>query len=879
MYLPVPLLLYGPSGCVGQCCIDVGVPTAPQGREELMPQAIAREGRVGVAGVLAPRDSPRTKVAQHLASRHVDHRSHQPSLQRRPDPAQPAATGTAEQAKEHGLGLIGSGMSRGDRGTCACGDELAEEPIPAMASGRLDVAIAQRGDTSHVLGSNNALAAELLGRGSNKSLVRVGLATAKLVVQVNRAELAAGKQLSQRVQEGDGVRAAGHGDPDPPGSFEQAVPVNPLGDFRQHIPNVYGTRFPFAGSGQARSRRRCASPVVSLAFPPYALRGMALVAILALLLAPASAAKDLEACGSVPVYDPCEIRVEVPGTELSSHSNPYASVTLRAEFRSPKGGRTKVMPAFWNGGNQFTLRFSPDFEGRWDYRLISNIESLDKRTGSFQAVEARTPGFIQVFNSRYFKYPLTNTPHFWLGTTMLAAGNASWESFKAFADKRSEQGFTHMRVSVLGPPGNAKRAFEAPEAPWIEYFAELDRRIAYLHGLGFVTDLVLANSGGELESLFPRIRQRDRYVRYVCARYSAFSVTWQGLLEWESHASGSKLLKQLAASLDKHDPYSHPKSTGATVSSAPLAHEGWQDYFIQNRVDPALASIEFEMQRAPFVNTGVGLGASPDAARRQAWTAASRGHYVTLSEASADPESELAAQMERLVQFFSQSRYFDLQPHYRVVGGAALALQRVPRWAEEAIGIEYIVYAEQPGLIELVMPKHEYSVSWYDPSDGSWHDQKKKFKGDRYRSRTPSDDRDWVLYLRREGKKKGYNKSFILESKTPRFREVEHLQAELPFDIQLPSANEIRVGQEHDFNATLRKNTIAAKRMVWLWTGEVAGAGRGTRVLGTTQSGRFTVPAELVGSYPATLSVRLVGLDGAGRLFEAFRPYSLLPPE
>lgn len=606
---------------------------------------------------------------------------------------------------------------------------------------------------------------------------------------------------------------------------------------------------------------------------------MRLVLALLLLVTVASPARDFDACESVPVYEPCEIRVELSAEDAARHPSPSSSVTLRAEFRSPKGGRTKVMPAFWDGGNRFVLRFSPDFEGRWDFRLISSIEAIDKQTGSFEAVAARTPGFIEVFNIRYFKYPLSNSPHYWMGASMLGLGTVPWETFQAVADARADQGFTHMRASVLGGPDTAPQVFKTPDEPSIDYFRALDERVAYLHSLGLVTDLVLANSGEELERLFPRLRQRDRYVRYVCARYAAYSVTWQGLLEWESYESASKILAQLANSLEKHDPYSHPKSTGATVSSAPLAEDKWQDYLTQNRVDAALASIEYETQRAPFVNTGIGLGANADATRRQAWNAAIRGQYVTFGGDESDPEAEGARQLALLNQFFAQSRYFDLQPHYRVVGGAALALQRLDRWGEKAIGIEYIVYAEQPGLIELVMPKHEYSVSWYNPADGTWLDQKKKFKGDRYRSRTPDDKRDWVLYLRREGKKQGYNKSFFLESKAPRLREVEHVPSELPFEIQLPSESGLQAGREHDFNATLRKNTIAAKRMLWLWTGEVAGAGRGARVLGTAQSGRFAVPSELTASYPATLSVRLIGLDGAGRLFEAFRPYALSAPD
>ena len=609
------------------------------------------------------------------------------------------------------------------------------------------------------------------------------------------------------------------------------------------------------------------------------MRYVRLLVPLAFALTAFTPAEAFQACESVPVYDPCEIRIEIPAEEAAQHSNPYSSVTLRAEFRSPKGGRTKVMPAFWDGGRQFTIRFSPDYEGRWDFRIISNIQSLDKRTGSFQAEPAKTPGFIEVFNKRYFKYPLTNSPHYWLGDTVLGLGTVPWEAFRRAADRRAEQKFTHIRASVLGSPDRASQVFKEPDKPWIEYFRELDTRVAYLHGLGLVTDLVLGNSGEEVERLFPRVRERDRYIQYVCARYAAYSVTWQMLLEWESHDDGARIASQLARSLDKYDPYSHPKSTGATVTSAPLAEDRWQDYIIQNRVDPALASIEYETHPAPFVNTGVGAGASAAGARRQAWTAATRGHYITLAETGAVADSPIAEQIAILERFFAQSRYFDLQPHYRVVGGSALALQRVPYRAEKPIGIEYIVYAEQPGLIELIMPRHEYSVSWYNPADGSWLDQKKKFKGDRFRSRTPDDQRDWVLYVRREGKKQDYNKSFILESKTPRIRDVEHSQSELPFEIQFPDGNEIQAGREHEFNTTLTKNTIAAKRMLWLWTGEVAGSGRRSRILGTTQSGRFGVPGELAASYPATLSVRITGIDGAGRLFEAFRPYTLTAPE
>ncbi len=621
------------------------------------------------------------------------------------------------------------------------------------------------------------------------------------------------------------------------------------------------------------------------------MKAMSLRLILALGLA-AAAGQGIEVCPPVPVYEPCEIAFEMTAAEAAEHPNPYASVTLRAEFRSPKGGRTKVMQGFWDGGRTFRLRFAPDFAGRWDFRIISNLESVAKKTGSFDAAPQRNPGFIEVFNTRYFKHANSLTPHYWLGDTMLGFGLVPWETFRKIVDARVEQKFTHMRGLALGPAGNAANAFRAPDEPNHAYFREVDRRVDYMTLKGLTVDLILAGGDEELVRLFPRRRQRERYIQYMAARYAAFNVTWQGVLEWESYDEGRELLKEIAAALDKYDPYKHPKTTAAAVSSAALAFDGWQDFMTQNTVDPALASIEFETQPAPFVNTRVGVegaGVSADAIRKRAWTAAIRGQYVTFAHSgtagidgrAADAQfadSAGARQMTLLADFFAQTRYFDLLPHYRVVGGAGLALQLVPYRAEEPIGVEYIVYAEEPGTIELAMPRHEYKVSWHNPIDGSWIDEKKKFKGERLTARTPDDAHDWVLYVRREGKKQGYNKSFKLESKRAKLRTVETNPAELPFAIQFPTESALTAGREHDFNATLTKSTIAAKRMLWLWTVEAAGSGRGSRILGTQQFGSFTVPADVARSYPATLSVRLIGIDGAGRLFEAFKAYKLAAP-
>ena len=63
-------------------------------------------------------------------------------------------------------------------------------------------------------------------------------------------------------------------------------------------------------------------------------------------------------CEGTPAYTPCEFVFELSAADLAAHPNPYVSVQLHAEFRSPDF-QTFLMPAFWDGGNKMVLRFNP----------------------------------------------------------------------------------------------------------------------------------------------------------------------------------------------------------------------------------------------------------------------------------------------------------------------------------------------------------------------------------------------------------------------------------------------------------------------------------------------------------------------------------------
>src|SRR5262249_42506897 len=77
-------------------------------------------------------------------------------------------------------------------------------------------------------------------------------------------------------------------------------------------------------------------------------------------------------CNNTPAYTPCELVFELTGKDAAAHPNPYVTVDLRVEFRSPRR-RTYAMPAFWDGGARMIVRFSPTEGGQWDYHVTSSI--------------------------------------------------------------------------------------------------------------------------------------------------------------------------------------------------------------------------------------------------------------------------------------------------------------------------------------------------------------------------------------------------------------------------------------------------------------------------------------------------------------------------
>jgi hypothetical protein len=609
-----------------------------------------------------------------------------------------------------------------------------------------------------------------------------------------------------------------------------------------------------------------------------ALRALLPFLVVAWALSAQTASQPPSTCDNTPAWSPCELVFDLSKAAAAAHPDPYASVELRAEFRSPNM-RTYALPAFWDGGGRMVLRFSPTEAGRWEYRLTSNIAEWDGLTGAFTANASDAPGFLHVANLHHWA-TADNRPHLWMGASEMRFAWLDDADFRAVVDARAAQKFNHLRGLVLGE--GAALGFRSPGSPDLAHFQRLDQRIAYINSKGLIADLVLAPSPAALIRLLPDPAALRRFIRFLVGRYAARNVTWQGLQEFESQSGTRALLNNAGALIKEFDPYQHPRSTGARVTSAPLLDDGWMDFAAYGTADAAVGAIEHQLYQVPgvaldFAREDSGAGPRPangpasgevDSAefRHRLWTVTMNGQYPTYANTGAGAhftDSPGARAMTIWFNLMAGTRHWDLEPYFDLDGGRALALP----------GVDYIVYVDKPGPVELTVEHHGYEVYWLDPADGSITGRR-KWSGQHFTGEPPDRFHDWVLRVVRDATIESMNRSYKFESRDVPEQEIVIDPAKIPYEIEQPTGA-LNAGRAAHFSVKLKRTSRASRAMLWMWTAEVTADHEGYRVLGTGPQGDFTLPAKLAIDYPAIALLRLYAINGYGTVYMAAKGYDL----
>jgi hypothetical protein len=524
-------------------------------------------------------------------------------------------------------------------------------------------------------------------------------------------------------------------------------------------------------------------------------------------------------CPATPAWSPCDLVFD-----LQPNENP-ASFDLRAEFRSPHH-RTYLMHAFRDADRRFIIRFSPTEEGAWEYRTTTSLSRLDGQMGQFIASSSDSPGFVRVANLHHFATE-NNQPHLWMAGPLDRFAAIPRAEFDQQVEQRVKEKFTHLRVAI----DSGADLHEAVD------------RIRAINMRGLVADVVLTS--------IPADRQeRERYLTDVISRLAALNITWMGLPGFESAENGRATLKDLGTLIKKFDPYNHPRTTLAEVTSAGLLDDDWMTLLDYGTPDANVGAVEHQLFQLPGVNTGI-------RSERDLWNATMNGQY---------PASGSGQYLTPWFEFMSGNRYWELEPYFDVDGGRAIALE----------GVEYIVYVEKPGPVEVTLEKHGYDVAWINPATGERLKQK-GYNGEHFTGEPPDASHDWVLHISREGHKEGMLKSYKFESRPAPVQEIEQSPQKIPFDIATPSSNDVSVLHPPYYALKIKRDTRATRSFLVEWTGEVVLDGEGYRVVGSGREGTMQIPRSIVKNFPAVLSLRVAALNANGKAYVLDKVYRLNP--
>jgi hypothetical protein len=553
---------------------------------------------------------------------------------------------------------------------------------------------------------------------------------------------------------------------------------------------------------------------------------------------------------------PCELTFDwKPVGSIS----PYKDELLNVEFRSPRGS-TYLMHEFWDGGHELRVRFTPTEDGIWNFKVVSSLPGLNNREGTFSVAGSNEAGLVNVANLRHWR-TVNKKPHLWLAAAAPFL-DLDQTTFENWLDARKQDGFTHVRGTLLTahlPDKPLTSDFQPNNA----YFSMLDDRILAAANRGFTVDLILADESFLQSGILNQREQFDPLVRHLVARYGGLNVTWQGIEHFEDIAGSRVLLKDLGLLLKKYDGFQHPRSTDARITSSALVSDGWMNFLIEASPHPELGAIDHQFNTQPEIHV---IETTDKAAfRHELWNATTNGEYPSVSYQSLRNEANAQA-IKAWLQVIAGTRHWELEPFFDVSGARAVGLDEV----------EYLAYAEKPGIVEMELPRHKYNPLWINPSTGE-EIPLKDYRGETFSRPTPDNERDWILQVPRDGEKESMARYYYFESQDPPVQEVETDPAKAPFEIVAPAGGNLNPNAPAPFQVKITRANRASRSMQYVWWGEVVPITDGARVLGFGSSGTLTIPKNLITASSTALTLRVYALNTNGKAYEVDKVYSLRP--
>ncbi|HKG06100.1 MAG TPA: DUF4038 domain-containing protein [Pedobacter sp.] len=289
-------------------------------------------------------------------------------------------------------------------------------------------------------------------------------------------------------------------------------------------------------------------------------------------------------------YDIYEFKVV---SKVSQVGNPFLDVGLSGVFTSPSGKKIRI-DGFYDGGDIWKLRFSPNERGIWSYVLKGEQFSYVKQ-GKLNCTPSSSQGFIGIHPKNPYSFAYhSGLPFFPMGDTSYGLYDDSPvtpELRNAYLATRRSQSFNFIRMEV----GHSYSRAAKDPAYWAwggtaanpdldrfnpAFFKGFDQLLLQMRQQGMNAELILLNfyrpPFTDPKSWTPA--REKQWLRYLIARYSAFSniFLWTISNEYETHPDGAYRLdnpadvnwiRETAAFIKEKDPYQHLVTVHPVISS------------------------------------------------------------------------------------------------------------------------------------------------------------------------------------------------------------------------------------------------------------------------------------------------------------------------
>lgn len=274
---------------------------------------------------------------------------------------------------------------------------------------------------------------------------------------------------------------------------------------------------------------------------------------------------------------------ELTFTAEGTYERPFYDVEMDVVFTH--GAAALTVPAFWDGGSTWKVRFALTKCGEWNYETkcsntsdtgLHGIKGTVLCTAYDGDLAIYQHGFVKTEpGKKYFVYD-DGTPFFYLGDTHWGmaseeldsagphAGDIQTDShFCYIVDKRAEQGFTVYQSEPIGATYNIQDGIDENDIAGFRY---VDRQFDYIAKAGLLhANAELVFPGYLTESVYGDKAYFAKLARYWVARYCAYPVLWTLGQEtddtfYEQFTRENNPYKDMCRTINACDPYHHPIS-------------------------------------------------------------------------------------------------------------------------------------------------------------------------------------------------------------------------------------------------------------------------------------------------------------------------------